>query len=156
MYEQSEYWRGVNNSKARQAWSTFLAAYPWDAFFTSTSSDKSVRRHPISLIGRVRDCICGVVAVERFFGAAEEFRLGDWHCHGLVKWHSGYQNDILTNQALEVGRRLSKIGFCRVEPANSAVAVANYISKYVIKDSPWEYDIAGTGWKLGNPNAVDS
>lgn len=157
MYEKSEYWRGINNSKAREAWATFLASYSWDAWFTSTSASRIVRRHPISLCGKVQDMVFAIspITVQRFFVAAEEFALGDWHCHGLVKWFDLDTKPLGYPPLLEFATGLSKIGYSRVERANSIVAVSEYVSKYVIKDSPWEYNIAGTGWALGNGGTID-
>ena len=149
--EKSEYWRGVNNSKAREKWATYLASYTWDAFFTATSSSSSLRRHPISLLGRVRESVTSVVAVNRLFEAAEEFKLGDWHCHGLVSWHHASESPLFDASLHEIGKRLSGLGYCLVEPANSVPSVAIYLSKYVIKDTPWEYDISGTGWSAVTP-----
>lgn len=148
MYEQSEYWRGVNNAKARASWATYLASYSWDAFFTSTSSNKSVRRHALSCCEHARDAILAVTGISRLFIASEEFRLGDWHCHGLVKWHDSLKDSLISSKSLEIGGRLSKIGYCNIEPANSVVAVADYVSKYVVKDTPWEYIIGGRGWTV--------
>lgn len=149
--DHSEYWRGVNCGRARQEWAVFLASYSWDAFFTSTSKSLSLRRHPLSLISKVSGCFRSYSDVSRLFVAAEEFKLGDWHCHGLVKWNSSPETVLLGLSSSEVERGLSRIGHCRIEQARSLPAVSEYLSKYVIKTSSWEYDILGPGWGLDKP-----
>lgn len=153
MYDsKSEYWRGINNSKARQAWATFLASYSWDAFFTLTSNQSSLRRHPISLCNTGSRVLRGNASddwqIRRCFIAAEEFKLGDWHAHGLVSWDDGLARCDGSLVLPTISRRLAKIGYSRIECAKQAANVAGYLSKYVIKDTDWEYDIWGTGWKL--------
>jgi len=157
MDDTQQYWRGVNNSRARQAWADMLASYQWDAFFTVTSSNASVRKHPLSLIESARRVVSGrpsdQFVCRRGFIAAEEFKLGDWHCHGLAAWESGREGFNLDDPLPEISNRLAEIGYSRIEPAKSGAAVAGYLSKYVIKSSPWEYDVWGTGWKLDKGNS---
>jgi hypothetical protein len=155
--DNQQYWLGVNNSRARQSWADMLASYKWDAFVTSTSSNASCRKHPLSLLATARRVLSGRASDEfvarRGFVAAEEFKLGDWHCHGLVTWEHRYQGSILDDPLPTIAGRLAEVGHCRIELAKSGLAVAGYLSKYVIKSSPWEYDIWGTGWNLDKDNS---
>lgn len=155
---ESDYWRGVNNARARQEWAGLLASHTWSAFITSTASNTAIRKHPLSLIQHVRSKLSPRASdswgVARGFVAAEEFSLGGWHCHGLVKWIDMLERPSPDNALADVSGRLASLGFVRVDAVKSVTDVSQYLSKYVIKNSPWEYDIWGPGWGLDKENGA--
>jgi hypothetical protein len=129
-----------NDELSKQAQSSlgdFLGSHTWDAFITSTFARPV--NYPRTAIEKCARQLFEHPS-ERAFLAAESFKLGHWHVHGLVKWYSPTE---ATNHFAEI--RLRRLGFNHVEVVNSERRVAAYCSKYVTKfDGEWE--IYGFHW----------
>ncbi len=136
--------------EAREALSSFIASQEWDCWLTATSSKKL--RYPRQAIGLVSDAISGLAS--RAFVGAERHYLGGWHSHGIVKFFEAetiltysptFSKTIGSQGLLEI--RLSRRGFCRVEPCRNTASVASYLAKYITKDLDSDWELYGyKGW----------
>lgn len=134
----------VDREALRDAWIALLGRWEWEWFCTFTFRDLV---HPEAADKRFRVLVSQANRV--LFGH-------HWHKHGAgLRWVRAleYQKrDVIHYHALMAGvqdlRRLTWMdrwnelaGFARIEPIDSAAAVARYVSKYVVKGG--EIDLGG-------------
>lgn len=67
----------------------------------------------------------------KMFIAAEQHRLGGWHCHGLIEYPMTHHMDSM--DGLTSGS-LRRLGYCLVNSVGSQSACSQYLSKYLLKD----------------------
>jgi hypothetical protein len=108
----------------------YLQTQHWDAFFTATF--KQHQRYSATAIDRVvRTLQEPRLRPTKMFVAAEQHRLGGWHCHGLLEFPDTKYNDALVGfQRNSLGR----LGFNKVDVVGSVDACSIYLSKYLTKD----------------------
>lgn len=129
----------------RQDLANWIQSQTWDDFFTVTYK-RSIRDRYRS-IERAKAVLQSATWVSRAFYAAEKGNLtpNACHIHGLVTYHddcfskSEHRFAAWSNLYHSCGRS-------RIEPVITKAAVAEYCSKYVLKDANFEWDFAGCGY----------
>ncbi len=127
-------------SEITEAYSAYLQSLPWDYFATVTF--RTPRKDSIRA-GNVVWKELAYQDVERAFLAVEPHESGDLHIHGLLKMpdnvfmRSDYTKaDLRNGRAYDLWRTVfHKFGRSKVEVINDSHAVAEYCSKYVVKQS---------------------
>lgn len=136
----------VNMSRSGLA--EYLSTLHWGAFFTSTfepkidnyevcSNNQRVLKRPM-----IRYSALAIDKVERaltmprlrptkMFIAAEQFKLGGWHTHGLLEFPDTKHRDELV---MYQRNNLKSLGYNLVSSVGSLDACSVYLSKYLTKD----------------------
>ena len=142
----------ANTTELKTAYADWLLTYNWAYFFTSTF--RKPRSSPYYALQAVWKWLFIHHEVKRAFLVSEPFKTGDLHVHGLL---AGARN-----QGVYVSPRIPSIdlpsgiwsglynafGRNKVEGIKSGQDVANYCSKYILKeDGAFDcYEIFGE-WK---------
>ena len=125
----------------------FLQTQRWDAFFTATF--KQHQRYSATALAKVKNSLLTPrLRPVKTFVAAEQHKLGGWHCHGLIEFP---RSQHLSEYGICVPHaQLSELGFNQVSIVSNANACSIYLSKYITKDD-WTGDWLMTGrekyWK---------
>ena len=108
----------------------YLQTLHWDAFFTSTFAQH--QRYSATAIDRVISTLSEPrLKPTKMFVAAEQHRLGGWHCHGLLEFpETKHKADMVGFQR----NNLRELGFNCVSSVGNLDACSVYLSKYLIKD----------------------
>ncbi len=115
----------------RAALAVYLSSLHWNAFFTATFA--SHQRYSGTAMSRVVRALCQGVRMHptKMFVAAEQHRLGGWHCHGLLEFpifHEPHPFNGFTRNAL------TRLGYTVVGSVGNLDACSTYLSKYLTKD----------------------
>lgn len=117
----------------------YLAAYPWDFWFTVTAPGKF--KYPAMAVSVGLSAISPYA--QRAFVGAERHYLGGWHAHGIVfgGQDAGRKDGVVV--AVADALRARSRGYCKVERTNNNEAVCAYLSKYITKDLDAEWQLTG-------------
>jgi hypothetical protein len=108
----------------------FLAAQTWDAFFTATF--RNHQRYSGTAIAHVeRTLTQHRLKPQKMFIAAEQHRLGGWHCHGLLEYPMQLFHPF---QIVATALDLGALGYNLVGRIGDQNACSAYLSKYLTKD----------------------
>jgi len=108
----------------------YLNSLEWDAFFTATFARHQKYSHTAMDIVE-RTLRAPRLRPVKMFIAAEQHRLGGWHCHGLIQYPDTKWKTSLPSFEQNA---LSAIGYNRVSVVHDKAAASMYLSKYLIKD----------------------
>jgi hypothetical protein len=130
--------------QAREAYTEWLSAYPWDLFVTLTAPDLS---HPESMYKRTRFLFNQMntklygkkwwkrtTGIEHVIGLERQER-GSVHSHALVRFPDHDIND-REQISLKYWQRYATDlgGFAWLQRPRNSTATTNYVCKYVLKD----------------------
>lgn len=132
----------------KSALAGYLERQHWDAFFTATFARHQT--HSATAIQSViRELHAPRLRPTKTFVAAEQHRLGGWHCHGLLEFP---QSKHFGSEIGFAKTTLGKLGFNVVNSVSNLDACSAYLSKYLTKDE-FHGDWTMTGreryWKSG-------
>jgi hypothetical protein len=133
---------GLHNLNEKSALATYLEANHWDAFFTATFA-RHQRFSATAIQSVIRELHAPRLRPTKTFVAAEQHRLGGWHCHGLLEFPQSKHFDAEVGLAKNT---LSRLGFNVVSSVANLEACSVYLSKYLTKDE-FHGDWAITGRK---------
>jgi hypothetical protein len=133
------------NVQARDAWSEWLSARPWDLFLTLTSDHRS---HPEALHKRFRYCtnlmardVYGRTATRNgrspveWINGLERHKSGWPHSHALLRLPDVDVADREQFSLAEWQKRISDTGgYCWLSRPRAQADVVSYVTKYVTKD----------------------
>lgn len=133
--------------QSKEALREYLEYQSWDAFFTATFAKH--QRYSQTAIKKVVDVLHDPrLRPTKLFVAAEQHRLGGWHCHGLMEFPRRDTGEVFHGDIMLTLRRnnLSRLGFNKVDIVSNLNACSVYLSKYLVKDE-WHGDWRMVGRK---------
>lgn len=136
-------------SSARDSLAHWLTALPWDVFVTITDAGmahpETISKRHRYLVHRVNDSLYGkrwhkrTAGVEYVVGI-ERQRRGAAHAHAMWRFPDHDPSDVLVFPRTRWQAFASNLGgFSRIEAVRSSGDVADYVTKYILKDGEIEF-----------------
>lgn len=140
----------IMSNYTNESLANFLKSAHWDAFFTATFA-RHQRFSGSAINSVIRKLSSPRLRPTKMFVAAEQHKLGGWHCHGLLEFPAGRSvgSDFLIASNKTI---LSELGFNMMGSIGNMDACSVYLSKYITKGEfhgDWQITGRSKFWRNG-------